>query len=46
MYLLTYIKINFVFRYMCGVTKHLGLNESNKFDNTQAYVTKCYQQGK
>jgi len=46
-----------MFRYMSGVTKNMGLNdlygidsqfthEDNKFDDTQAYVTKCFQQGK
>ena len=46
-----------MFRYMSGVTKNMGLNdlygidsqfthEDNKFDDTQAYVTKCFQRVK
>jgi len=43
---------------MSGVTETMGLNdlywfidpllthEDNKFDDIQAYVTKCYQRGK
>jgi len=51
-------QINFWFRYLSGVTKTMGLNdlygfidpqlthEGNKFDDIQAYVTKCFQRGK
>ena len=47
-----------MFMYLSGVTKTIGLNdlygfvdpqlilEFNKFDDTQAYVTKCFQCGK
>ena len=54
-YLSIYLyQINFMFRYLSGVTKTMGLNdlygqkfdEGNKFDDTQAYVTKCIQHGK
>jgi len=51
-------QINVMFRYLSGVTETMGLNdlygfvdpqlthEDNKFDDTQAYVTKCFQRGK
>jgi len=51
-------QINFWFRYLSGVTETMGLNdlygfidpqlthEGNKFDDIQAYVTKCFQRGK
>ena len=51
-------QINFWFRYLFGVTETMGLNdlygfidpqlthECNKFDDIQAYVTKCFQRGK
>jgi len=47
-----------MFRYLSDVTETMGLNdlygfvdpqlthEGNKFDDTQAYVTKCFQCGK
>ena len=47
-----------MFRYLSGVTKAMGLNdlygfvdpqlthEGNKFQDTQAYVTKCFQRVK
>ena len=52
------MKSIFVFRYMFTVTVNMGLNdeygfidpqllhEGNKFDDIQAYVTKCFQRGK
>jgi len=48
-------QINFMFRYLSSVTETMGLNdlygfidpqlthEGNKFDEIQAYVTKCFQ---
>jgi len=55
-YLSIYLyQINFMFRYLSGVTETMGLNdlygfinpqlthEGNKFDDIQAYVTKCFQ---
>jgi len=51
-------QINFMFRYLSDVTETMGLNdlygfinpqlthEGNKFDDIQAYVTKCFQREK
>jgi len=51
-------QINFMFRHMSGVIETMGLNdlygfvnpqlthEGNKFHDTQAYVTNCFQCGK
>jgi len=48
----------FIFRYLSGVIEIMGLNdlygfvdpqlthEGNKFDDTEAYVTKCFQRRK
>ena len=59
MYLSIYLyQINFMFRYLSGVTETMGLNdvygfvdpqltyEGNKFDDIQSYVTECFQRGK
>jgi len=58
-YLSIYLyQINFMFRYLFGVTQTMGLNdlygfidpqlthEGNKFDNIQPYMTKFFQRGK
>jgi len=58
-YLSIYLyQINFMFRYLFGVTKTMGLNdldgfvdpqlihEGNKFDDIQSYMTGCFQHGK
>jgi len=58
-YLSIYLyQINFMFRYLFGVTETMGLNdvygfvnpqlthEGNKFDDIQSYVTGCFQRGK
>jgi len=58
-YLSIYLyQINFMFRYLSGVTETMGLNdvygfvdpqltyEGNKFDDIQSYVIGCFQCGK
>ena len=58
-YLSIYLyQINFMFRYLSGVTEIMGLNdlygfvdpqlthEGNKFDDIQSYVTECFQRRK
>jgi len=58
-YLSIYLyQINFMFRYLSGVTETMGLNdvygfvdpqlthEGNKFDDIQSYVTGCFQREK
>ena len=46
-YLSIYLyQINFMFRYLSGVTETLGLNDVYGFDVIQSYVTGCFQCGK
>jgi len=46
-YLSIYLyQINFMFRYLSGVTETLGLNDVYGFDDIQSYVTGCFQCGK